>query len=83
MSAVDTSTAGASETSTADTRLPVATARRTATVLWRELRGRRGLLLVSAVLAAAGAGLELVTPAVLGRVVDDVADGGGPTSQWL
>lgn len=83
MSAVDTSTAGASETSTADTRLPVATARRTATVLWRELRGRRGLLLVSAVLAAAGAGLELVTPAVLGRVVDDVADGGGHTSLWL
>ena len=68
---------------TTDTRLPVADGRRTATVLWRELRGRRGLLVVSAVLAAVGAGLELVTPAVLGRVVDDVSDGGGHTSLWL
>ncbi|AEK36106.1 ABC transporter ATP-binding protein [Corynebacterium variabile] len=70
-----------------DTRLPIATGRRTATILWRELRGRRVLLLVSAVLAAAGAGLELVTPAVLGRIVDDVADatadGSDHTSLWL
>jgi ATP-binding cassette subfamily C protein len=66
-----------------DTRLPVADGRRTAAVLWRELRGRRGLLVVSAVLAAVGAGLELVTPAVLGRIVDDVSDGGDHTSLWL
>lgn len=66
-----------------DTRLPVADGRRTAAVLWRELRGRRGLLVVSAILAAVGAGLELVTPAVLGRIVDDVSDGGDHTSLWL
>jgi ATP-binding cassette subfamily C protein len=69
-----------------DARLPIATGKRTATTLWRELRGRRVLLLISAVLAAAGAGLELVTPAVLGRIVDDVAgaaDGDGTTSLWL
>lgn len=64
-------------------RLPVATGRRTAAVLWTELRGRRGLLLVSAVLAAAGAALDLVTPWLLGRVVDDVADAGDHTSLWF
>lgn len=70
---------------TAPERLPVADGRRTAAVLWAELRGRRGLLAVSAVLAAAGAALDLVTPWILGRVVDDVArasdggSGGGAT----
>lgn len=64
-------------------RLPVAAGKRTAALLWQELRGRRRLLVISGVLAAAGAALDLVTPAVLGRVVDDVADGGGHAPLWI
>lgn len=69
-------------------RLPTATGRRTAEVLWNELTGRRGVLVLSAVIAAAAAAVELVAPATLGKIVDDISsvpDGTTATSWpiWL
>ena len=61
-------------------RLPTATGPRTARVLWQELTGRRWMLVVSAIIAAVAAGIELIAPATLGRVVDDITgdDDGWP-----
>lgn len=63
-----------SSTDTADIgdRLPTATGRRTAAVLWDALRGRRTVLVLAAVFAGVAAALELIAPATLGRVVDDI-----------
>jgi ATP-binding cassette subfamily C protein len=58
-------------------RLPTATGRRTAAVLWGELRGRRGVLVLSGIIAAVAAAAELIAPATLGRVVDDISHSGG------
>ncbi|MDN6705882.1 ABC transporter ATP-binding protein [Corynebacterium glyciniphilum] len=65
-----------SSTDTADIgdRLPTATGRRTAAVLWDALRGRRIVLVLAAVFAGVAAALELIAPATLGRVVDDVTN---------
>lgn len=67
----------ASASDTSDTtdigdRLPTATGRRTAAVLWDALRGRRIVLVLAAVFAGVAAALELIAPATLGRVVDDI-----------
>lgn len=59
-------------------RLPVATGKRTLAVLWERLRGHRGVLVFSAVISTVAVVFDLVTPSVLGTVVDDVlgrADG--------
>lgn len=65
------------------TRLPVATGRRCVTAVWQTLAGRRGLLLLAAVISAGAAALELVTPALLGTIVDDISDGGDHRPVWL
>ncbi|WP_297007209.1 ABC transporter ATP-binding protein [uncultured Corynebacterium sp.] len=54
-------------------RLPVATGKRTLAVLWQRLRGHRGVLVFSAVISTVAVVFDLVTPAVLGAVVDDVS----------
>lgn len=69
----------ASASDTSDTtdigdRLPTATGRRTAAVLWDALRGRRIVLVLAAVFAGVAAALELIAPATLGRVVDDITN---------
>ncbi|MDN5683696.1 MAG: hypothetical protein L0G90_07840, partial [Corynebacterium glyciniphilum] len=69
----------ASASDTSDTtdigdRLPTATGRRTAAVLWDALRGRRFVLVLAAVFAGVAAALELIAPATLGRVVDDITN---------
>lgn len=69
----------ASASDTSDTtdigdRLPTATGRRTAPVLWDALRGRRIVLVLAAVFAGVAAALELIAPATLGRVVDDITN---------
>lgn len=58
-------------------RLLTATGRRTVAVLWGELRGRRGVLVLSGIIAAVAAAIELIAPATLGRVVDDISHSGG------
>ncbi|WP_130839235.1 ABC transporter ATP-binding protein [Corynebacterium neomassiliense] len=65
-------------------RLPTAGGRRTLAVLWRELRGRRGVLVLSGVIAAGAAAVELLAPATLGRVVDDIsaAPGESDAAGW-
>ncbi|WOC13484.1 ABC transporter ATP-binding protein [Gordonia sp. MP11Mi] len=63
-------------------RLPVATGGQTARAAWQALRGRRALLGVGLFSSAVGAAASLVTPAVLGRVVDDVSDGRTEVSVW-
>lgn len=64
--------ASASDTTDIGDRLPTATGRRTAAVLWDALRGRRFVLVLAAVFAGVAAALELIAPATLGRVVDDI-----------
>lgn len=54
-------------------RLPVATGKRTLAVLWERLRGHRGVLVFSAVISTVAVVFDLVTPSVLGTVVDDVS----------
>lgn len=68
-----TSTSSTDTTDIGD-RLPTATGRRTAAVLWDALRGRRIVLVLAAVFAGVAAALELIAPATLGRVVDDVTN---------
>jgi ATP-binding cassette subfamily C protein len=58
-------------------RLPVATGRETLTALGAAIRGRRRMLVLAALLATGGAALGLVTPAVLGSIVDRVGAGTG------
>ncbi|ALJ20075.1 hypothetical protein AOA12_09195 [Microbacterium sp. No. 7] len=54
-------------------RLPIANGRDTARTIWRALRGHRWTLVLSMLASAGGAALSLVTPAVLGRIVDDIS----------
>ncbi len=67
-------TAGATDSVDIGDRLPTATGRRTAAVLWEALRGRRIILVLAAVFAGIAAALELIAPATLGRVVDDITN---------
>jgi ATP-binding cassette subfamily C protein len=69
-----TSTSSTADTTDIGDRLPTATGRRTAAVLWDALRGRRIVLVLAAVFAGVAAALELIAPATLGRVVDDVTN---------
>lgn len=64
-------------------RLPVATGRRSTAAVWQALAGRRALLILAAVISAGAAALELVTPALLGTIVDDISDGGETPPIWL
>jgi ATP-binding cassette subfamily C protein len=64
-------------------RLPVATGRRSTAAVWQALAGRRALLIIAAVISAGAAALELVTPALLGTIVDDISDGGETRPIWL
>lgn len=64
-------------------RLPVATGRRSTAAVWQALAGRRALLILAAVISAGAAALELVTPALLGTIVDDISDGGETRPIWL
>ncbi|WP_145941685.1 ABC transporter ATP-binding protein [Corynebacterium glyciniphilum] len=64
-------------------RLPVATGRRSTVAVWQALEGRRALLILAAVISAGAAALELVTPALLGTIVDDISDGGETRPIWF
>lgn len=64
-------------------RLPVATGRRSTVAVWQALEGRRALLILAAVISAGAAALELVTPALLGTIVDDISDGGETRPIWI
>lgn len=64
-------------------RLPVATGRRSTAAVWQALSGRRALLIFAAAISAGAAALELVTPALLGTIVDDISDGGENRPIWL
>ncbi|MEJ6549087.1 ABC transporter ATP-binding protein [Corynebacterium sp. USCH3] len=64
-------------------RLPVATGRRSTAAVWDALAGRRGLLILAAMISAGAAALELVTPALLGSIVDDISGDGAPRPIWL
>lgn len=64
-------------------RLPVATGRRSTAAVWQALSGRRALLIFAAAISAGAAALELVTPALLGTIVDDIFDGGENRPIWL
>ncbi|WP_420100216.1 ABC transporter ATP-binding protein [Corynebacterium sp.] len=64
-------------------RLPVATGRRSTAAVWDALAGRRGLLILAAMISAGAAALELVTPALLGSIVDDISGDGSPRPIWL
>ena len=68
-------------------RLPVATGRRATAAVWDALGGRRWLLIIASLISAGAAALELVTPVLLGDIVDVVdsgsADSGSATSIWL
>ncbi|MGO1912168.1 MAG: ABC transporter ATP-binding protein [Mycobacteriaceae bacterium] len=71
---------------TTSERLPVASGRRATAAVWDALGGRRTLLILAAVISAGAAALELVTPVLLGNIVDDITDsvnGGGTTSMWF
>ncbi|MFC0531311.1 ABC transporter ATP-binding protein [Phytohabitans kaempferiae] len=59
------------------TLLPTATARRTWSVLWAELRRLPGLTAGALALLVAASASGLVAPWVLGRMVDDVIAGAG------
>ncbi|AHW65513.1 ABC-type transporter, ATPase subunit [Corynebacterium glyciniphilum AJ 3170] len=76
-----TDTAGATDSVDIGDRLPTATGRRTAAVLWEALRGRRIILVLAAVFAGIAAALELIAPATLGRVVDDITND-APSPLW-
>lgn len=56
--------------------LPTATARRSATVLWRAIAERRRLLTLTVVLNVAASTAGVLAPLLLGRVVDAVTVGG-------
>lgn len=64
-------------------RLPVTTGRRATAAVWESLRGQRLLLIVASVISAGAAALELVTPALLGTIVDDISAGGETRPVWL
>ena len=68
-------------------RLPVATGRRATAAVRDALGGRRWLLIIASLISAGAAALELVTPVLLGDIVDVVdsgsADSGSATSIWL
>ncbi|MGY1744488.1 ABC transporter ATP-binding protein [Blastococcus sp. SYSU D00695] len=57
-------------------RLPTATGRRAARVVGRYARERPGLAVTALLVSVASAAAGLVAPAVLGRLVDAVGDGG-------
>jgi ATP-binding cassette subfamily C protein len=68
-------------------RLPVATGRRATTAVWQALGKGRSLLILAALISAGAAALELVTPVLLGDIVDDISDAvngnaDGTTSIW-
>ncbi|RBY82304.1 ABC transporter ATP-binding protein [Blastococcus sp. TF02A-26] len=60
----------------AEALLPTATGRRAAQVVGRYVRQRPGVAVVAGVVSVASAAAGLLAPAVLGRLVDAVADGG-------
>lgn len=65
-------------------RLPIATGRETLTALWATMRGQRSMLALAALLATGGAALGLVTPAVLGSIVDRASNSGDSgVSVWV
>ncbi|HIW91151.1 MAG TPA: ABC transporter ATP-binding protein/permease [Candidatus Corynebacterium avicola] len=65
-------------------RLPVATGRRATVAVWETLGTRRWLLILAALISAGAAALELVTPVLLGDIVDVVsADDDAGTSIWV
>lgn len=73
----------ATHSTTLGDRLPVATGRRATAAVWEALRGRRLLFIAAAVISAIAAALELITPALLGVVVDDISGGGDTRPVWL
>lgn len=89
MSANSDSSAGSQTTGSQSTgahttaRLPIASGLDTLRVAWAGLRGRRRLLLAAALASAIGAALRLVTPAVLGTVVDDVTADRTGAGVWV
>ncbi len=72
----EATTAEATAGSASPDLLPTATGRRAARVVGRYARDSRGVAVTAAVVSVASAAAGLIAPAVLGRLVDAVTDGG-------